>query len=152
MSKIKFEIGETVYVSKVSTMEYVGKRGDKRVAVKHGYYKFAKIVGAKHKKLGDYIPKSGSYRPFDPNGNDDFEQAYLAVTGTVLLWEIKEGYLNKTFLTSEEEINKVTSDDMPKKKFPWKAMPFDKEARDYLSKEMKAWPRDKNGKWVKDGS
>lgn len=63
------------------------------------------IVGKAIKHLGTYIRASGG-GPFGSFG-EDYEPAKLAVGGTITLWEVRLGMLNRPILVSDEDIEPI---------------------------------------------
>jgi len=101
MKEPKFKIGDWVSIDKIIVVKY--NNHDHKVVVVKKLFKrvFGQICGLKRKFTGKYS------LAIDPNFYDD---AYLKVDGSILLWEIKIGYLNIPLTTKEEYIEKISPD------------------------------------------
>ena len=62
----------------------------------------AVVVGQVVKQLGTYC--SGSSRNWYGQGDDDYDGPSLTVTGTVILWRVRQGFRNKELLVRDEDI------------------------------------------------
>lgn len=130
----KFKIGQSVLVTKTAHFGYEG--ANKRKLYEVVVQRTGIISGATHRLLGTRDWDSDYGGMFYPNGS-------------VLVWQIKEGYLNKPIEALEENI--IALDDPIE--IPWK---FDeqwtKAAREdwsrMMKKSMKDYPRDEKGRFV----
>jgi hypothetical protein len=141
--KPKFQIGDWVRVKAYVEFNY---DHEKRVADKTNLEKpiIGQIVGARRKFLGQY--KSGGYD--DP--------AYLAVSGSIIVWLVRDGYLNKPYEVLEEDVSyyrlldiRIIHKSTPI--LPWRKtnMTWSESDKADLRKIMKDVPRDSKGRWVK---
>ena len=141
--KPKFRIGQWVEFSAVASACYepVGtpyNQTYRRTIERHETFlkpKLGQIVGAAYKKEG--MLKARSY---EENGS-------LYVEKTVLVWLIRDGYINKPYEVFEEDISFFGfSGGLV---LPWKrASPYwTKKTRAVFSKDSKDWPRDKKGRF-----
>lgn len=153
--KTKFEIGDWVefdHVAKVFTEEkLVGhrrlyNRTIERVKVSR---KVGQIVGAKYRFEGEIIPGNGSW--------EDYEQGYLKVKGSKVLWQVRTGMLNKPMEVFEGDLKRIfnrTNDDW---KLPWKDCGWNEHTKKIASDVLKDWyakhpnefPRDSKGRFCK---
>jgi len=105
------------------------------------------ISGMKRLFLGKYRPRQG-YMDVDGGG---YEDPYLKVESSQLVYLVRQGMLNK-------EIQVLLEDLKPLEKGSYKApLPIlhsppckiDTRDRQMLSKEAQSWPRDAKGRWTK---
>lgn len=100
------KIGQTVRVSAFATVEYINDR-DRAVTTAPVESFLAVIVGQAVRYTGTYQPASGGSRPW---GDEDYEQASLTVSGSVTLWEVRMGMVNKPMLVRDEDLEAVTEE------------------------------------------
>jgi hypothetical protein len=144
--KPKFQIGDWVSVRAYVKFDYPN---DIRTPLSHKLEKpiIGQIVGARMKFLGKFV--SGGY--------DD--QSYLAVSGSIIVWLVRDGYLNKPYEVLEEDVElhhdtheecfRFTHAKDPK--LPWRKtnMTWTESDKADLRKLMKDVPRDSKGRWLK---
>lgn len=109
----KFKIGQRVKVNAVTFFEYDSDKN--RIPRRAKTNICGVIVGAKYRFLGKYKDGSTSQSslfPLEPS----YGPFYLDVRGSVLLWEVKCGYLNKPLESQEKDIELFEFDDIPWKK------------------------------------
>ena len=101
MKEPKFKKGDWVATDKIVVVKYNIK--DQKVVVVKKLFKrvIGQISGLKRKFTGKY-----SLNMY----GEGYDDGYLKVDGTVLLWEIKIGYLNTPLTTKEEYIEKISPD------------------------------------------
>ena len=146
MKNPKFKIGDWVLIKAKVRLDYDknGYRQVKRTPTE----KTGQICGAKRRFLGKI--SNPSYYSGD--------QAYLTVKGSILVWLVRIGYLNKPIEVFEEDIELIFPmilRDMDKLLFiepgtPWfyRDDPFWTERdKEDLRKYMKDHPRDEKGRW-----
>ena len=93
-------IGQLVRVSAIAGVGYIDDR--KRVLTRLPVEPFlAVVVGKVVKQLGQYSPaRGGGFSSF----GEDYDPAYLAVEGTVTLWQVRTGMVNKPILTHDDDL------------------------------------------------
>jgi hypothetical protein len=155
--KYKFEIGEVVLAGCRAEMQftideiqrsYTDEKELKIIRLASPI--IGKICGMRRRFYGVVHPES----PCTPSyygGGDDYIPAYLEVKGSVLLYEIKEGMLNRPIEVLEKHITKI-KDFSPgfllNYQFPLLYTGITEKVKEYLRNESKNWPRDKKGRWV----
>lgn len=141
--KPKFQIGDWVSIKAYVKFDYPN---DIRTPFSHKLEKpiIGQIVGARMKFLGQY--KSGGY--------DD--QAHLAVSGSVIVWLVRDGYLNKPYEVLEEDVSYYRLLDIrlihkSTPVLPWRKtnMTWTESDKADLREIMKDVPRDSKGRWLK---
>jgi hypothetical protein len=141
--KPKFQIGDWVKCKAYVEFDY---NPEQRVVNKTNLEKpiIGQIVGAKRKFMGQY----------KPGGYDD--QAYLAVNGSLVVWLVRDGYLNKPYEVLEEDVELYLTEDIrlihkSTPILPWRKtnMTWSESDKAYLRKLMKDVPRDSKGRWLK---
>ena len=120
MKEPKFKIGDWVATKTEVEVDY--NEESQKVVFKNQLNKriIGQICGAKRKFLGvlkEPSPNS-KYSYYEPDSYGDHEP-YLKVTGSVILWEIRIGFLNIPILTTEEHIEKVLTPLYLTLKLPW---------------------------------
>ena len=152
MKKYKYNIGDSVRVTKKSYMGY-DKDGNRRVYT-FGELKeplIGKICGMKRKFLGKYKQASHSWEY--QYSSDVIEQSYLKVEGSVLFYEVKQGMLNKSILVLEENIIKIKTWELAlhfrSYNFPllYSTFKWSEKERKLMSEYSKSFPRDSKGKF-----
>lgn len=90
-------IGDSVMVSALTEVDY--DENDNRTTMRRTCQPFtAKVIGKRRKMLGSYFKgSSGSYF-------SDYDPAFLKIKGSVLLWEVRHGMLNRPILVGDEDI------------------------------------------------
>jgi len=101
MKNPKFKIGDPVLV-RVCTVLDLDEEKVNKICYRKKVDIFGLIVGAIYRYTGKLI--LGDYR------QDDYEPNYLQVDKSVLLWQVRTGYLNKPIEAMEKDIVLVTSD------------------------------------------
>ena len=102
------------------------------------------IVGIKTFYLGKVRHSSGGC-----NGEWDYEQGYLLVEGTIVLWAIKQGMMNKEIYVKDEDIYAVVKN---RDKFPiryGRKLNWNEKDRQIQREIMSDIPRDSKGRWLK---
>ena len=137
--KPKFQIGDWVSIKAYVKFDYPN---DIRTPLSHKLEKpiIGQIVGARMKFLGKFV--SGGY--------DD--QSYLAVSGSVIVWLVRDGYLNKPYEVLEEDVfPDYAMHSEWDRKLPWRKtnMTWTDSDKADLRKLMKDVPRDSKGRWIK---
>jgi hypothetical protein len=143
--KPKFQIGDWVRVKAYVKFDYPN---NVRTPLSQKLEKpiIGQIVGARMKFLGKFV--SGGYD----------NQSYLAVSGSVIVWLVRDGYLNKPYEVLEEDVELLTYEYwaqctklIGKINLPWRKtnMTWTDSDKADLRKIMKDVPRDSKGRWVK---
>jgi len=120
MKEPKFKIGDWVATKTEVEVDY--NEESQKVVFKNQLNKriIGQICGAKRKFLG--VLRGGPYNDknysYEPDSYGDHEP-YLKVTGSVILWEIRIGFLNIPILTTEEHIEKVLPTLSVTGRLPW---------------------------------
>jgi hypothetical protein len=86
---------------------------------------------------------------------EDYEGGYLGVTGSKLLWKVTRSMMGKPMEVADEDVC-LAGASSPAELFncplklgtPWGMAGWSPEDQ---RKEMKAWPRDEKGRWLKKG-
>lgn len=105
-------LGSYVLVSRISTVEYDDR--DKTVC-KYPCEPFkAVVVGQAIKRLGKYMPQKGGRDGF---GDEDYAEAYLCVSGTVTLWEVKATMTGKVILVGDDDLTEIGPFTVPRAGF-----------------------------------
>ena len=120
IKKSRFDLGQYVSVKATCELLYDEKkqRFIKRIECSpfQGY-----IVGARYRLLGEYHPERGPGRGFE----EGYEQAFLAVSGSVLIWLVSRGMINKPVEVLNDDIE-ICSDIHPPTPWRW-VSPLSKE-------------------------
>ena len=138
--KLRFNIGD--WVSSEETM-CMGYNKNDKIIVKHKKPIVGQIAGLKRFMLGKRFPESTT---FGHDGEPDYGQAYLQVTSTVMVWEVKIGWLNKIVYVLQEDINPAQSAKLPmmfQEQCPWS-----QAAREEMRKEAASMDRDSKGRFL----
>ena len=152
MSKLRFRIGDYVEVKATICTSY--NRSTDRGPVLKTLHRDS--LG--HKPIRGWIV--GMVRRFEgevssPTGDDreEYKAGYLGVTGSKLLWKIAQSMTNKPFEVSNEDVELVKIGEYIKRPVcplrlgaPWGTAGWSPEDQ---RKEMKAWPRNEKGHWLK---
>ncbi len=101
------KIGDAVLCSAFAEMQY-DEADNRFVHVQPCKLFGAVITGKVRKQLGTYH----AGRPAGMFG-DDYEQAVLAHTKTVVLWEVRISWLNKPLLVRDEDLEPTLPFDLP---------------------------------------
>lgn len=105
-------LGSYVLVNRISTVEYDDR--DKGVC-KYPCEPFkAVVVGQAIKRIGKYQPQRGGRDGF---GDEDYQEAYLHVTGTVTLWEVKATMTGKIILVGDDDLTEIGPFTVPRAGF-----------------------------------
>ncbi len=138
----KYAIGDNVQISQTVCIE-TNEAGCRCVRRKedHSPGIFGKIIGLKRFFLGDV--EGGGYG-MDEGGSVN----YLLVDRTIVVWEIRRGYLNKPIYAFDKDVQ-IVDVLSPAKKFPliWQRQ-WSETAKQSLRDEMKDAPRDAKGRWT----
>jgi len=97
------------------------------------------VVGGKFRRTGQVVHSSGY--------EEDYEQGYLADVKTVFVYEVKTGFINRTMEVLEEDLVPSISFELPR--FKCDQPEWDESNREYQRTDVKDWPRDKKGRWLK---
>jgi hypothetical protein len=158
--KIRFKIGDWVKV-RARTYFYYDKNDERQIEVvliKEPRY--GQIVGARRKFLGKFEKPSGVRYGFMGEYIEG-DQSYLTVKSSVLVWLVREGYLNKELEVLEEHVGHMLNPpiekdifkfEVPKKSIPWIKQDkynLNEKERNDLKEAMKHVPRDAKGRWIK---
>ena len=153
MKQYKYNIGDLVRVIGESEVGYDEADNRDIYTIKFNEPIIGKICGMKRKFLGKYNPQTPSYKyAYDI---DVTEQAFLDVKGSVLLYEVKQGMLNKPILVLEEDIERLSSAELILKfryQFPLiysHKVVYSEEERKIMSEYSKSFPRDEKGRFCK---
>lgn len=114
---------------------------------------WGQIIGACRRYEGTLYPASGGDGGWFGEEPPDPEQAYLAPSKTITLWEIRQGYLNKPVLAFAEDIKPAIG--VLCGSVPWSHQnqpPYDRRVRLELSKAAKTQKRETNGRFVKEAT
>lgn len=145
--KPKFQIGDWVRVKAYVEFNY-NENGQRYVTSnKLEQPIIGQIVGARRKFMGQY--KSGGW--------DD--QSHLSVSGSIIVWLVRDGYLNKPYEVLEDSVEPwydththcIRFKNARDPKLPWRKtnMTWTDSDKADLRKIMKDVPRDSKGRWVK---
>ncbi len=98
-----FNIGDTVQVSAFASVDY-HEENEKTCRAYNTIPFLAVVTGKSVKQLGTYsCGRGGGLAGYD---NEDYTPPTLIVGGTVTLWEVKTGWLNKVILVRDEDLVK----------------------------------------------
>ena len=154
MKTPKFKIGDWVEIRAKVYLEY-DANNDRQVK-KIPMTRVGQICGAKRKMLGKYkhgnSTGSGYFQEYEP--------AWLEVKGSIIVWLVRTGYINKPIEVLEEDIILMYSpvrfvesySEIYDKKLPW----FDTGWTEFTKKQQKQMmegtmddaPRDSKGRWI----
>lgn len=147
INKTRFKIGDVVNIKASTYAAY--KDGSQERKLYTDVFKESKtgqIIGIKKIQLGNYEPSSG-YQG-DP---EDYEPAFLSVTGTVFLWKVTLGMMNKPFFTKDEDVEFMyslpSSFELPL--FYQEQPKWDNKWKNDQRNIMKDHPRDSKGRWMR---
>ena len=147
MKKPTFKIGDWVKIKAVAFLEY--DHNNNRQVLSTPIEKIGQICGAKRRMLGKYI----GYKPQRSyfGSYDGYDQPYLEVKGSIVLWLVRTGYLNKPLEVLEEDIE--THEHWNPKDItplPWfhKVDVWTESDKETLRRAVKDAPRDKKGRWI----
>jgi len=152
MKTPKFKIGDWVRTNWITLVDYDSKTGERKI-FKSGLSETAigQICGATRKMLGQYREGVDHLPGYSPNYvEEDYYPPHLEVKGSVVLWEIRRGYLNIPILALERDITRL------KKKtktptLPWikqVRIPWSEKQKEEQSRTMQVAPRGKKGRWL----
>ena len=153
--KKRFKIGDWVHVKATMTTDYELVDGKQtKVVIKDPSNITGQIVGLKRFCLGKYYGGTHPIYPISVNNYfepDDFDPSYLLVTSTILVWEVKEGMLNKVIYACDEDVSDGVLT------YPGQRVPllhsikpsWTHQDRQNLRCETAKVPRDKKGQWTK---
>lgn len=146
--EIKFEIGNWVKVTHIAKPEYNnnGQRFIKSISITSSPI-IGQFVGARYKNTGEYIP--GDYPHYKTFDNDDYDPALFICGKRVLVYLISIGLLNKPIEAFPKHVHKTLTGDKKLPNFKYFKHPWSKENKEFMRNEMKDWPRDFKGKWIK---
>jgi len=134
----RFGIGTNVQANSTMTVAY-DTDGNKRIYKALGPVN-GMIVGLKRFMLGKY-EASGP----------EFGEAYLGVTGTIVVWVIKQGLLNKPAYASDEDVIESAVPLRYQLPIMYQNQPeWSTKDRQVQREEVAKAPRDKKGRWVKE--
>ncbi len=135
MNYRRFGIGASVEAS--STMNVTYGTGNKKKICKALGPVCGVIAGLKRFMLGEYNPRKYE------------DQAYLIVSGSIVVWVIKTGMLNApVYALDEDVVNAVGPSQLPvlfQNSYEWST-----EDRQMVREIVANAPRDKNGRWIKE--
>jgi len=147
LNDLKFDIGDWVIVRAVHERTL-----DKaQIDWEPEFFKaprIGRIVGLCRRSSGVRIGGGVSY---DWDGSPDYEPNYLKVTKSHIFYQVKFGWFNIPVLVAEEDMNLCSLDEISEfpllftQQYEWN--PSDK---DRLREDMKDWPRDSKGHWIKE--
>jgi hypothetical protein len=156
MTKPRFQIGQWVRVLATVYFYYDNDNVRKYEIYPTKRLIEGQIVGASRRFLGTY---KGGHQPTHGFSLDDdppdFEPAYLAVNGSVVVWRVLEGYLNKpieAFGPNIEVIDDlhrhcVRFDNAKDRVLPWQKQNWDPTIKRDMREMAKELPRDEKGRW-----
>lgn len=98
----RFVIGAQVEVTAISFVEYVDDVNKKLVRCPVEPFT-AVIVGQTIRPIGKYC-RGSSRDGYGFFGESEYEQASLTITGTVKLWEVRNGMTNKVILVDDRDL------------------------------------------------
>ena len=149
MRNPKFKIGDWVRIQAETYLEY-DNNGDRQI-IRNPMVRTGQVCGAKRRMLGQY--KGGETKQNYYGGSydyeTDYEQPYLNIKGSIVVWLIRIGYLNKPVEVLEEDIQRIVME--PKRDLPWlyiNSLPWSESDKKELRDIMKDHPRDKKGRWM----
>lgn len=104
------------------------------------------FVGAVHRQTGTVVSAS-----YEEDGGDP---AYLSIDKVHEVWLIRRGVCNRAIEVLPDDAESVVVLLHPNSKppLPWrftKECSYDERYRNYMRNEMKTWPRDARGRWLK---
>lgn len=159
--KPRFVIGDWVRVKAVANFYYETDSGKRKVESRLLKEPFiGQIVGARRKFLGEF--ESGGYKAAGMwDEGVDYDPPYLSVSGSVWVWLVRKGYLNKAVEVLDDDVEiydplhsqciRPVGQDKRDRKLPWRnnESNLDLKAREELRKIMKDVKRDSKGRWLK---
>ena len=102
--------------------------------------RLGQVVGLATKYDGDIEHDFGWV---DPN--------YFVPRKTHRFWQVKFGLMNKPVFVREEDVRLATIDEVEElPKLYQNRAPWNKQAKQDMREEVQNFPRDKNGRWVKN--
>jgi hypothetical protein len=144
-TKLTFTIGDWVVSEFESVVEYERFEGGKakRTVAKRKRDVYGQICGVVRKGVGDYFPASRGHE-------GDYDPACLVVMEYVLLYEVRQGLVNKPILVNPSDVKRAVGmlDCIPMFKIS-KPCPWDERAKGFARNELKSWPRDSKGRLLK---
>ena len=150
---LRFHIGDYVRARAYIKMEYDEKDERHATAVIEEFTGW--IVGVARRKVGKYCPASGGGQNYFGE-SEGYEQASLDVTETLLLWKVAQSMENaprEVFDKDVELLEGALYLNKTPKKVPMRTActEYVHEAsfKQTMREEMKEWPRDEHGRWLK---
>lgn len=149
LNDLTFDIGDWVVVSVEQQRILEGKK----ISWEPEVFKsprVGRIVGLCRRSSGVRID-GGMY--YDWDGTPDYESNYLEVTQSHIFYQVKFGWFNKPVLVAEKDMTLCPLEEIQElpllstQQYEWN--PGDK---DRLREDMKYWPRDSKGRWIKEYS
>jgi hypothetical protein len=157
-TKPRFQIGEWVRASSYVKFNY--DKSSKRVVDKTRLEQpiIGQIVGARRKFLGSFFG-GGVYHSGEYGVDTDWDEPCLQVSGSMIVWLVRDGYLNKPYEVLEEDVEPwydthercIRFKNAKDPKLPWRKtnMTWTDSDKADLRKIMKDVPRDSKGRWIK---
>jgi len=100
-------IGDSVLVWAISEMDY-DDLGNRKVYREKRRPFAAKVIGQRRKMLGSCV------RGYSGGYFDEPEPSYFQAKGSVLLWEVRHGMMNKPILVDDIDIELTNPVDLPR--------------------------------------
>lgn len=141
----RFTIGDWVIVKAQATFSYSGnKRNLIRISFREPV--IGQITGTTFKKTGT---RDGvrTYTQYDVE--KDYDPPFLIVDQIIPVWEIRLGMKNRPIYATNEDVELA---EKHPNRLPWfyfERILWNTGDREKLRDEMKNWPRDIDGRWLK---
>lgn len=141
---MKFQIGEWVCGNMEAVPHYMNTDSSRpgqisRIVQSQERRPFhGQIVGAARRHNGEYC---GWGDPEDP--------ACLVSSGTVIVWLVREGLFNKPIEAFEHDLQPVLGSTRGVPEVHYLPVTYHRERIETMRAEMRYWPRDARGRWVK---
>lgn len=111
----QFKIGDWVWITAKLHLEY--DKNDNRQIIRTPIVIRGQICGAKRKMLGKYKGEKIEYDSCHHENEIGYNPPYLNVTGSIIVWLVRTGYLNKPYEVLYQDIRiPLTKLD---EKLPW---------------------------------
>lgn len=142
----RFNIGTSVGASSTITVAY-DKDKQKRIYKALGPVN-GMIIGLKRFMLGKY--ESSGYSSGSEYSEPEFEEAYLDVSESIVVWVIKTGLFNKPVYALDEDVAEEYIPLHYQLPILYQEQPeWDTRDRQAQREAVAKWPRDNRGRWIK---
>lgn len=140
--KYKYKIGAWVAFKKyIQVTTYDGTREEHEIGLAR--VKIGRICGAIIRHLGKIHTEEYDYHNDNPT---------LVIRKAVILYQVRDGMINKPFEVREEDLKKLDELDLHTagiKEIPWKRRYFSTWERDALAAKANSTPRDSKGRFLR---